>query len=116
MQKHVKIAAIFDHNTNMRHDLMFVNAVKSVNRVPGLLQGVTLVSPAITSSTHVLPFLQHLSLTPHPPFTLPPSLTSIEGADCAEDPARQLLYRGEGNMPGDNLACTNTYRPLSYSG
>ena len=39
----IKIAAIFDEETNMRHDLMFVNAVKSVNKLRGLLRGVTLV-------------------------------------------------------------------------
>ena len=39
----IKIAAIFDEDTNMRHDLMFVNSVKSVNKLRGLLRGVTLV-------------------------------------------------------------------------
>merc|ERR1712106_935257 len=39
----MKLAAIFDHDSNIRHDLMFVNAIKSVNRLPGLLRGVTLV-------------------------------------------------------------------------
>ena len=24
----MKVAALFDHNTNMRHDVMFVNAIK----------------------------------------------------------------------------------------
>lgn len=43
LQKPIQIAAIFDHDANMRHDLMFVNAVKSVNRLPSLLRGVTLV-------------------------------------------------------------------------
>ena len=42
----IKIAAIFDEETNMRHDLMFVNAVKSVNKLRGLLRGVTLVGKA----------------------------------------------------------------------
>ena len=43
MPRPIKIAAIFDEDTNMRHDLMFVNAVKSVNKLRGLLRGVTLV-------------------------------------------------------------------------
>ena len=42
----IKIASIFDEETNMRHDLMFVNAVKSVNKLRGLLRGVTLVGKA----------------------------------------------------------------------
>ena len=25
----MKVAALFDHNTNMRHDVMFVNAIKA---------------------------------------------------------------------------------------
>ena len=38
------VAAIFDQDSDLRHDLMFVNAVKSVNRLrPKLLVGVTLV-------------------------------------------------------------------------
>ena len=44
----IKIAAIFDEETNMRHDLMFVNAVKSVNKLRGLLRGVTLVRSSST--------------------------------------------------------------------
>ena len=44
----IKIAAIFDEETNMRHDLMFVNAVKSVNKLRGLLRGVTLVRSSAT--------------------------------------------------------------------
>ena len=57
LQKPIQIAAIFDHDANMRHDLMFVNAVKSVNRLPGLLRGVTLVVllpplPAFSSQPH----------------------------------------------------------------
>ena len=43
MPRPIKIAAIFDEDTNIRHDLMFVNAVKSVNKLRGLLRGVTLV-------------------------------------------------------------------------
>ena len=26
----MKVAALFDHNTNMRHDVMFVNAIKEL--------------------------------------------------------------------------------------
>ena len=69
MQKHVKIAAIFDHDTNMRHDLMFVNAVKSVNRLPGLLQGVTLVSLVLTSFTPVSSFHPYIISSIPPPLT-----------------------------------------------
>ena len=47
----IKIAAIFDEDTNMRHDLMFVNAVKSVNKLRGLLRGVTLVR-IVSSPVH----------------------------------------------------------------
>ena len=42
-QRHIKIAAIFDDDESMTNELMFVNAVKNVNRLPGLLRGVTLV-------------------------------------------------------------------------
>ena len=38
----VKIAAIFDDNSDMRHDLMFVNAIKA--------RGATYVSPKMSNN------------------------------------------------------------------
>ena len=43
VERHIKIAAIFDYEESMQNELMFVNAVKNVNRLPGLLRGVILV-------------------------------------------------------------------------
>ena len=76
LMKPVKVAAIFDHDSDMRHDLMFVNAIK--------------VSKDMCDQSYVINLeCQQI--------TWPPAWDNT-GAFDSEDSSRQLIHSRKGNL------------------
>ena len=74
--KPVKVAAIFDHDSDMRHDLMFVNAIKVSKDMCDQSYEINLECQQIT---------------------WPPAWDNT-GAFDSEDSSRQLIHSRKGNL------------------